>query len=146
MPSTASKKHRVSDDIANRTFAILDPMSIQIQLEKYSFAPGEKLGGLVSWAFDKVPPLLTLELAWETTGKGSTDGETVHSEEWKPDSPKGSKAFSFQLPRGPISVQSKLISIQWNLECSSKRPESSALASIVISHMERVVRLESVSE
>ena len=125
----------------NYAIAILIAMAIQIQLDKSNLQPGESLAGSVHWDFATEPTLLTLEVYWETAGKGTGDSETLLSEEWKPDSKKGDKRFQWPLPRGPISVQGNLVSIRWVVQCTSKRPKESAEVTFILSHLGSYIRL-----
>ncbi len=116
-------------------------MSLQIQLENSHCLPGQMLKGIVHWDFDSTPSTLTLEVSWQTSGKGTEDSETVFSEDWSPDSKSGERKFQFQLPRGPISVQGNLINIGWKIECTSKRPKDEWTMPFVLSHLAEPVRL-----
>ncbi len=116
-------------------------MTLQIKLKTSVYRPGQLLDGTVIWEFDSPPSKLTLELSWRTSGKGTDDSETVYSENWSPDSKSGEKEFQIQLPRGPISVQGTLISIGWQIECTSKRPNASILAPLVLSPLDQPIRL-----
>ena len=119
-------------------------MTLQIKLENSVCRPGQRLDGTVVWKFDSPPSKLTLELSWRTSGKGTDDSETVYSENWSPDSNSGEKKFQIQLPRGPISVHGTLISIGWQIECTSKRPSASMIAPLVLSQLDQPIRLAAV--
>ena len=119
-------------------------MTLQIKLENSVCRPGLLLDVTVVWEFDTPPSKLTLELSWRTSGKGTEDSETVYSEKWSPDSKSGKKELQIQLPRGPISVQGTLISIGWQLECTSKQPNASIIASLVLSQLDQPIRLTAV--
>ena len=82
-------------------------MTLQIKLDKTVVHPGEQLKGLVVWDFDSVPSKITLEVSWQTSGKGSDDSETIMEEDWVPDSKSGERKFVFQMPRGPIRPTSR---------------------------------------
>ncbi len=99
------------------------------------------LNGIVHWDFDSTPSKLTLEVSWQTSGKGTDDCETVFSEDWSPDSKSGERKLQFQLPRGPISVQGNLINIDWKIECTSKCPNDDWSMPLVLSHLTEPVRL-----
>lgn len=98
----------------------------------------------VVWEFDSPPSQWTLELSWRTSGKGTDDSEVVFSENCSPDSKSGEKEFQIQMPRGPISVQGTLISIDWQFECTSKRPSASILSPFVLSQLDQPIRLIAV--
>ena len=119
-------------------------MTLQIKFDNSVCRPGQLLVVTVVWEFDTTPSKLTLELSWRTSGKGTDDCETVYSEYWSPDSKSGEKELQIQLPRGPISVQGTLISIGWQLECTSKRPSESNIRSLVLSQLDQPIRLVAV--
>jgi len=116
-------------------------MAIQILLDDNRLKPGQTLKGSVIWSFESTPSKLALQLLWQTSGKGTEDSETIHSEDWEPNANTGSKIFEIPLPRGPISVRGKLISIGWQIECSSKRPQANCVLPFVLSHQDSLVRL-----
>lgn len=121
-------------------------MAIQIKLDNSNPGPGGILSGVVLWQFETQPRELTLDVSWETSGKGTGDSDIVHTEEWLPDNKKGEKRFQFTLPRGPISVQGNLISIRWIVECTSEKPDEECSVSFVLSHMPSYVRLMPVGK
>ena len=125
-------------------FSKVEKMTLQIQLENSRCLPGQMLQGSVSWEFDSTPKQLTLQVSWNTSGKGTDDSETVFTEDWSPDSKSGQKSFQFQLPRGPISVQGNLINIGWEIECTSKRPKDSCTMPFELSHLTEPIRLSPV--
>jgi len=116
-------------------------MTLEINLENSYCFPGQILVGTVVWNFNSPPANLTLELTWQTSGKGTDDSETVYSDDWSPDSNSGEKKFQIQLPRGPTSVQGNLISIGWRIECTSKRPNATSTKPFVLSHLNQPIRL-----
>ena len=119
-------------------------MTLEIKLANSNCRPGQVLDGTVVWDFNSPPSKLTLELSWQTSGKGTDDSETVYTEDWSPDSNSGEKKFQIHLPRGPISVQGNLISIGWRIECTSKRPNATSNKPIVLSHLNQPIRLNPV--
>lgn len=118
-------------------------MSLQILLKKSTCRPGELLKWAVEWEFDSTPSKITVEISWTTSGKGTDDSEKVFAEDWTPDSATGQRSFEFQLPRGPISVQGNLVSIGWQIECTSHQPKAQDTETFVISHIDKPVRLGS---
>jgi len=120
-------------------------MSLQIKLEDSNCRPGQLLNGTVVWRFDSSPSKLTLEVSWKTSGKGTDDSETIFTEDWSPESNSGEKKFQLQLPRGPISVHGNLIAIEWQVECTSKRPKATSVMPFVLSHLDQPIRLPPVN-
>lgn len=119
-------------------------MSIQIKLEASVIRPGEWLKGMVAWDFDSVPSKIELDVSWKTSGKGTDDSDIVLEEEWSPDTKSDERSFEFQMPRGPISVEGNLISIGWQVECTSQRPNWTMKVPFVLSQIEGPVRLSSL--
>lgn len=120
-------------------------MPIQIKLDASVIRPGELLKGSVVWDFDSVPLEIILTVSWRTSGKGTEDSDLILEEEWSPDSKSGERGFEFQMPRGPISVRGNLISIDWQVECSSKRPNATYSVPFVLSQIAGPVRLSLIS-
>ena len=120
-------------------------MTLQIKLEDSHCRPGQLLNGTVMWEFDSPPTKLTLEVSWQTSGKGTDDSETIFTEDWSPGSNSGEKKFQLQLPRGPISVHGHLITIEWHVECTSKRPQATSIMPFVLSHLDQPIRLSAVN-
>ena len=116
-------------------------MTLQIKLEDSNFRPGQLLNGTVIWQFDVPPTKLTLVVSWQTSGKGTDDSETIFTEDWSPESNSGERKFQFQLPRGPISVHGNLIAIEWQVECTCKRPKATSILPFVLSHLDQPIRL-----
>ena len=119
-------------------------MSLQIKLEASDIRPGQWLKGSVVWDFDSVPSKIELEVSWQTSGKGTDDSDMVFEEEWTPGTKSGERSFHCEMPRGPISVQGNLISIGWQVECSSNRPNATIKVPFVLSQIEGPVRLSSL--
>ena len=119
-------------------------MSLQIKLEASDIRPGHWLKGMVVWDFDSVPSKIELDVSWQTSGKGTDDLDVVFEEEWSPDAKSGERSFQCQIPRGPISVQGNLISIGWQVECTSKRPNATITVPFVLSQIQGPVLLSSL--
>ena len=130
---------------SNPRLSVTQKMTLQITLENSNCRPGQLLSGTVVWQFDSPPSKLTLEVSWQTAGKGTDDSETAFTEDWSPGSNSGERKFQFQLPRGPISVQGNLIAIEWQVECTSKRPKATCAMPFVLSHLDQPIRLHPVS-
>lgn len=128
----------------SNTSLSLNKMTLQIKLEDSNCRPGQLLNGTVVWQFDSTPTKLTLEVSWQTSGKGTDDSETIFTEDWSPGSNSGEKKFQFQLPRGPISVHGNLIAIEWQVECTSIRPQATSVMPFVLSHLDQPIRLSPV--
>ncbi len=120
-------------------------MTLRIQLDSSHCGPGQLLSACVVWGCESIPSNILLELTWQTSGKGTDDSETVFKESFKPLSESGEKTFQIALPRGPISVRGNLISIEWQLTCTSKHPNESCVMPIVLSHLDDPVRLTAIS-
>jgi len=118
-------------------------MSLQILLKKSTCRPGELLKWDVEWEFDSAPSKINVQISWRTAGKGTDDSENVFTEDWTPDSATGQRSFEFQMPRGPISVQGNLVSIDWQIECTGHDPKADDKIPFVLSHIGKPVQLSS---
>ncbi len=95
-------------------------MSISIHLhdEQTGFAPGGTIAGEVRWnqlpVSDKT--VISLELAFRTEGKGTSQREVFHELEWPVTMAKGNESFTIEAPNWPWSFSGKLVSILWALD------------------------------
>ncbi len=119
-------------------------MTVRIKLDNSNCRPGQMVNPCVVWEFESTPSKLVLELSWQTSGKGTDDSETVFTESFAPDANSGERTFSIALPRGPISVRGNLISIEWQLKCTSNRPSETCVMPIGLSHIDEPVRLRAM--
>ena len=119
-------------------------MSLRILLTKTTCRPGMLLKWAVEWDFDSTPSKINVNISWRTSGKGTDDSGKVFTEDWTPDSVSGQRGFEHQLPRGPISVRGNLISIDWQIECTSNHPKADDKMSFVLSHIDKPVQLSSL--
>ncbi len=108
-------------------------ISIDIHNSQTNFQPGEKISGTVSWQLSKEPKEITVNLFWQTDGKGTQDMETVESRNFKVFGQTGSEDFEFEVPIAPYSFSGRLISISWYIEAFPKSGRDSSQYSIVIS-------------
>ena len=118
-------------------------MSLQILLNKSTCRPGELLKWSVEWEFFSTPSKINVNISWRTSGKGTDDSEKVFTEDWTPDSTASQRSFEYQLPRGPISVQGNLVSIDWQVECTCNDPKAHDKEPFVLSHIDKPVQLSS---
>ncbi|MDQ7824008.1 MAG: hypothetical protein RDV48_14505 [Candidatus Eremiobacteraeota bacterium] len=96
-------------------------LTIVLSHDKKNCRPGEKIEGTLQWDLPGTPGTLELRLCWHTAGKGTVDTRRVDTFEWKENSPKGSRSFSFPLPLMPYSFSGKLVSLRWFLEFLAPR-------------------------
>ena len=80
------------------------------------FRPGEKIEGTVSWHLDEDAEAIEVRLFWYTEGKGTQDVEVVDTKHLARPEITGSRAFDFDVPRGPYSFSGKLITLSWAIE------------------------------
>ena len=94
----------------------MDQLTIEIEADQTSFAPGRTISGHARWLFAEPPDKADLQLLWYTEGKG--DDDVGLAEKIVFDSPQMSdlRRFEIQLPIGPYSFSGKLISLTWALE------------------------------
>ena len=116
-------------------------MPLRLELKNSDCRPGNMIDLSVHWESESIPSQMTLQMGWRTTGKGTEDSETVYEESWTPESNSGEKKLRIQLPRGPLSIRGNLVSIAWQFECHSKRPDESCARPFDLSHMDEPVWL-----
>ena len=91
-------------------------LTIETTGNKIEYLPCERISGTCSWAFDKSPKKIELRLFWHTSGKGTTDVNTVETLSINEPLKEGKRDFSFTLPAIPWSFSGKLISLMWAVE------------------------------
>lgn len=109
------------------------------------YAPGETLHARIEWDLDSPPRAIHLELRWDTEGKGTSDYEVVKGEKWTGLSARGNQTWSVRLPRGPLSLDGRLIRIHWSLRCRVDGREMSPVG-LTISPTRQPIQLSSLSE
>ncbi len=118
-------------------------LKVELDGDRSIFRPGGILTGRIVWEMNRTPDEISACLSWSTEGKGDEEGAEVIDQSWRPQSESGSQAFRWQLPRGPLSMDGKLIRIRWTIECSTENPEEQVTVPIVLSHLERPIILSS---
>lgn len=87
-----------------------------LQDHRTNFRPGEIIQGAALWESAKAPKRAEVRLLWFTQGKGTTDTETVASEEFPNPLPGDTRTFTFTVPDAPYSFSGRLISLIWAVE------------------------------
>jgi hypothetical protein len=78
--------------------------------------PGEVVEVLATWDQWDVPRRLVVQLAWWTTGAGSSDAATVWEQEIKAHAAKGEERVAITMPEGPYSFNGALVSLHWKVQ------------------------------
>lgn len=89
---------------------------INLDLNNYTFRPGEQLAGNVTWHLEKEPKRMEIRLFWYTRGKGTEDALILDVKKIDPVVMQGSQEFNFLLPKHPYSFSGVLISLVWAVE------------------------------
>ncbi|MFI5377735.1 MAG: hypothetical protein ACHRHE_00395 [Tepidisphaerales bacterium] len=88
-------------------------ISIQLDGNRLSYRPGERITGHVDWTGSASA---RLELLWTTRGRGDVDTQVVNTAAWTGDpSLPQSQPFAFELPASPWSFSGKLVTLIWRL-------------------------------
>ena len=119
-------------------------LRVELDNNQSVFRPGSILSGRIFWEMSQAPDTVTATLTWSTEGKGDDDGDIAVEQSWQPQSESGSQAFRWQLPRGPLSLDAKLIRIRWTIECSTEKPSEDVTVPIVLSHLDRPIILKAI--
>jgi hypothetical protein len=109
------------------------------------YAPGETLLARIEWDLDSPPRAIYLELRWDTEGKGTSDYEVVSEEKWTGLSARGNQTWSVRLPRGPLSLDGRLLRIHWSLRCRADGRDINPV-SLTISPTRQPIQLSTSSE
>lgn len=102
-----------------------------ITLASRSYTPFATVSGSVRWRLDKAPESLELRLFWFTRGRGTEEAQAISTMDLGKTS-SGERAFSFDLPGSPWSVDGRLISIVWGIELVEKKEGSLAVEEFVM--------------
>ncbi|MDA8017559.1 MAG: DUF3592 domain-containing protein [Thermoanaerobaculia bacterium] len=95
------------------------PGSVEIELDRIVFEPGEVVEGTVRWSTGGQPAeSVLISLLWHTEGKGTEDTETVAQTRVDTPSDHGEHRFALQLESQPWSFSGTLVSVQWIVEAS----------------------------
>jgi hypothetical protein len=116
-------------------------LRIQLDNSQTNLRPGEKFRGTIFWDLETVPAELNAYLVWHTEGKGDEDFDNAIEESWNPSVNQGSQRFEWIAPRGPLSLNGKLLRICWELEASVPEIKESAKLEVVISPVDRPIIL-----
>lgn len=81
------------------------------------FCPGELLVVKVRWQLPKDNCELSLQVLWETEGKGTDESEAAHEMEWESEKSSGEQTFEVLMPRGPVSFDGNMLKIRWYVDC-----------------------------
>jgi hypothetical protein len=95
---------------------------ITIELDQPAYAPGSELTGRVTSAV-RVDSA-TVSVAWETSGKGTTD-RAVIDRQVLPTAPDGGNVYFFTLtlPLLPLSYAGNLLKITWSITAQTTMGE-----------------------
>ena len=95
------------------------PGSVEIELDRSIFEPGDVVEGTVRWNTGGTPAdSVLISLLWHTEGKGTEDSETVAQTQVEAPAARGEQRFALQLAEQPWSFSGTLISVQWLVEAS----------------------------
>ncbi|MEK7953336.1 hypothetical protein [Luteolibacter soli] len=118
-------------------------MSTTITIERRDLRPHETVTGRVEWQLEKEPRDLELRLCWFTQGRGTEESRTIAALPLG-DTLRGERAFSFQLPAEPWSVNGTLVRIAWALEVVAKKTGSLAVEEIVVAPQRQEIALREI--
>lgn len=98
---------------------------VEVSFDRHGldYCPMESVCVTVEWSSENIPKKLQMEVLWQTEGKGTSDDGVFAIEEWTDFPNAGKRQWSFQLPRGPESMEGKHFRIQWYLTCKADRED-----------------------
>jgi hypothetical protein len=119
-------------------------LKIELDGEHSAYRPGSSLSGRIVWDMSQAPTSIVASLTWSTEGKGDDEGDSVVEQIWHPTTEKGTQAFRWELPRGPLSLEATLIRIRWSIECTTENPDEECSRPIILSPLDRPILLKAV--
>lgn len=123
---------------------------VQIELNHGNgiYAPGEELIATLTWRTTTLVRSLDLWLAWSTHGKGDTDTEIITETSVEEVPSQGPYVWRVNLPRGPLTLQGQILSIDWSvgyeIEFEEYEDESHEIP-FQLSHGEQPIQLSKVT-
>lgn len=109
---------------------------------RHAFLPGEVVEGVAAWSLAGAPKSADVRLFWFTEGKGTTDVSVVQTESFTAMQAQDARPFRFELPRGPVSVDGRLVSVKWAIELVARAQTDQVLRwDLVVSPSGRPVAL-----
>jgi hypothetical protein len=112
--------------------------------DKQRFFPnGEAAQFDFEWQLDsnELQQSIEIELLWYTMGKGTTDRHVEQTASLTADGQTGLASWKTILPRGPLSFEGTLISLQWEIQGRLSKTGESTSELIDISPTKRELRL-----
>jgi hypothetical protein len=111
----------------------MGPLSINLNENRKSFAPGEMLEGEAAWQLNQAPAKVYLRLFWFTRGKGTEDIEVISETVFEYPLAAESRPFKMSLPQSPYSFSGRLVSLVWALELVISDNDTAISQEIVVS-------------
>lgn len=105
------------------------------------YCPGELLVVKVRWQLPKDNCELSLQVLWETEGKGTDESEAAHEMEWESEKSSGEQTFEVLMPRGPVSLDGNMLKIRWYVDCYVEALGIKARKPLVLSTTGATIRL-----
>lgn len=123
----------------------MNELTIQLDYDQAAFTPGARITGTVVWRLESAsaPEAMELRLVWYTEGKGTRDGQIVHTIRYEHPTAAESHRFEIDAPIGPHSFSGSLISLLWALELVTDSEDQATRTPIVIAPGGREIELQS---
>jgi hypothetical protein len=122
----------------------MNHLVIDIDDQRTSFRPGERVSGSVAWELEEEATVAELRLFWMTQGRGDRDLVVVQRERFDAPERAAAHRFHFELPLEPYSFSGKLISLVWSLELSVMPSDDATRTEITISPTGEEIRLADI--
>lgn len=118
-------------------------LEIQLDRTHRTYVPGETLEATLRWT-GEATKWIEIQLLWETVGKGTSDQGVVASHKWNAQETQSTLQWKTVIPRGPLSMQGRLIAIEWNV-IGTAHSAAEVKVPIVVAHGNKIVRLAQVN-
>ena len=122
----------------------MNNLKIQIDDNRKSFLPGEKITGQLSWQLSTQPDFIQLSLYWQARGKCFTDTGIAETLKFENPGSFGNESFSMTLPSGPYSFCGNLFSIEWKLELAMENGGKYTEEDIVMSANKNIINCKNL--
>lgn len=113
---------------------------------RHAFRPGESIDGVAAWSLESAPRSAEVRLFWFTEGKGTTDIGVIRTETFSAMQSQDARPFRFDLPQGPLSIDGRLVSVNWAIEFVAVSGSETVLRwDLVVSPTGRPLTLQTVT-
>jgi hypothetical protein len=115
----------------------MNSLSLEIDDQRQSFRPGEKIAGKATWSSNLAAKRLEVRLFWWTSGAAPAQVGIVARYLVNNPANRQSARFEFVLPAGPWSFAGRLVTLHWAVELVAFPSRESGISLITVGPEQR---------